>query len=159
MNDERMALDDFAGLWLGVFRQSALPKDAMEVLCILTSAHKSEMITAIQRLGSLRAADAVELVQATTLPKSPPPESSAGSAEHAGDLQLLDLPDLREALQEGPGPSLPIPRMQPEAGRARHQHLADHACRTRLGPILLKNAFHGALVGGYRDFERTDVMQ
>jgi len=125
------ALDDFAGLWLGVFRQSALPKDAMEVLCILTSAHKSvpfktpksdipslwksrilallaakgdatfrftpdEMITAIQRLGSLRAADAVELVQATTLPKSPPPESSAGSAEHAGDLQLLDLPDLRE---------------------------------------------------------------
>ncbi|OLQ04045.1 Attractin [Symbiodinium microadriaticum] len=119
------ALDDFAGLWLGVFRQSALPKDAMEVLCILTSAHKSvpfktpksdipslwksriqallaakgaatfrftpdEMITAIQRLGSLRAADAVELVQATSLPKSPPPESSAGN------LQLVDLPDLRE---------------------------------------------------------------
>eukprot|EP00439_Symbiodinium_sp_Y106_P035489 s3907_g4.t1 len=99
------ALDDFASLWLGILKQSVLPKDTMEVLCVLTSAHKSvpfktpksdvpwlwksrmeslqalqaaggaakfrftpdEMITAIQRLGSLRAVEAVDLVHLATL--------------------------------------------------------------------------------------------
>ena len=122
------ALDDFATLWLGVLRQSVLPKDTMEVLCVLTSAHKSvpfktpksdvpwlwksrmeslqaaggaakfrftpdEMITAIQRLGSLRAVEAVELVHVATLQKTPIPQD-----EPAGDIpaisncaHLLDL--------------------------------------------------------------------
>ncbi|CAE7226101.1 Scube1 [Symbiodinium microadriaticum] len=124
------ALDDFASLWLGILRQSVLPKDTMEVLCVLTSAHKSvpfktpksdvpwlwksrmeslqaaggeakfrftpdEMITAIQRLGSLRAVEAVELVHLATLQKSPVPED-----ELAGDIPAISncahLSDLTE---------------------------------------------------------------
>ena len=110
------ALDDFTLLWLQELKQSALPKDAMEVICVLTSAHKSvpfktpksdvpslwksriqklvassetakfrftpdDMITTIQRLGSLRAKDAVDVVHAATLQNVQMPQEKTESFE------------------------------------------------------------------------------